>query len=58
VYCSDIKALSAKKYVKASKLILYLETKHSNHATKSYRILPTPWSEFETSDYLAGSFPQ
>jgi len=45
--------------MKPSKLIRHLETNHSNHATKSYRILSTPWSEFETSEtYLAGCFYQ
>ena len=43
--------------MKPSKLIRYLEAKHPYHPTKSYRILPTPWSEFETTDYLAGRFP-
>jgi len=33
-YCSGIKTLSA-NYMKPSKLIRHLETKHPNHATKS-----------------------
>ena len=45
--------------MKPSKLIWHLETKHPNHATKSYRILSTWWSEFETSEtYLDGCFYQ
>jgi len=45
--------------MKTSKLIRHLETKHSNRATRSYIILPTPWSKYETSEtYLAGCFYQ
>ena len=44
--------------MKPSKLIRHLETKHPNRATK-FRILPMPWSEFETSEtYLVGQFHQ
>jgi len=35
--------------MKPSLLIRHLETKDPNHPRKKFRVLPTPWSEFETS---------